>query len=92
MNEFTSAPVAVIASVSASDTDRNSSVSVTFSTDPFGQSFPDTIIVSGIHPTLGLVLHYNVDRHRCQLIKMDLGTPSHRLSQWKSRPRSAYFL
>jgi hypothetical protein len=70
MNEFTSAPVAVIASVSASDIDRNSSVTVTFSTDPFGQSFPEKIIVSDIHPTLGLVLHYDVDRHRCQLIKM----------------------
>jgi hypothetical protein len=57
MNEFTSAPAAVIASVSASDIDRNSSATVTFSTDPCGQSFPETIIVSGIHPTLGLVLH-----------------------------------
>jgi hypothetical protein len=92
MNEFTYTPVAVIASVSASDIDRNNSVTVTFSTDPFGQSFPETIIVSGIHPTLGLVLHYDVDRHRCQLIKMDLGTPSHRLPQSKSRLRSAYIL
>jgi hypothetical protein len=90
MNEFTSGPVAVIASVSASDIDHNSSVTVTFSSDPFGKSFPETINVSGIHPTLGLVLHYDVDRHRCQLIKMDLGTPSHRLPQWKSRLRSAY--
>jgi hypothetical protein len=92
MNEFTYAPVAVIASVSASDIDRNNSVTVTFSTDLFGQSFPETIIVSGIHPTIGLVLHYNVDRHRCQLIKMDLGTSSHRLPQWKSRLRSVYIL
>jgi hypothetical protein len=92
MNEFTSSPAAVIASVSTSDIDRNSSVTVTFSTDPFGQSFPETIIVSGIHPTLSLVLHYDVDRHRCQLIKMDLGTPSHRLPQWKSRLRYAYIL
>jgi hypothetical protein len=92
MNEFKSVPVAVIASVSASDIDRNISVTVTFSTDPFGQSFPETIIVSGIHPTLGLVLHYDVDRHRCQLIKMYLGTPSHRLPKWKSRLRSAYIL
>jgi uncharacterized protein YjiS (DUF1127 family) len=67
-------------------------VTVTFSTDPFGQSFPETIIVSGIHPTLGLVFHYDVDRHRCQLIKMDLGTPWHRLPQWKSRLRSVYIL
>jgi hypothetical protein len=92
MNEFTSYPVTVIASVSASDVDRNSSVTVTFSTDPFGQSFPETIIVSGIHPMLGIVLHYYVDRHRFQLIKMDIGTPSHRLPQWKSRLRSAYIL
>jgi hypothetical protein len=92
MNEFTSAPAAIIASVSASDIDRNSSVTITFSSDPFGKSFPETIIFSGIHPTLGLVLHYDVDRHRCQLIKMDLGTPSHRLPQWKSCLRSAYIL
>jgi hypothetical protein len=92
MNEFTSAPAAVIASVSASDIDRNISVTVIFSSDPFGQSFPETINVSGIHLTLGLVLHYDVDRHRCQLIKMDLGMPSHCLPQWKSRLRSAYIL
>jgi hypothetical protein len=92
MNEFTSTQVDIIASVSASDIDHNISVTVTFSNDPFGQSFPEKIIVSGIHPTLGLVLHYDVDRHRCQLIKMDLGTPSHRLSQWKYRLRSAYIL
>jgi hypothetical protein len=54
MNEFTSTPVTVIASATASDIDRNSSVTITFSTDPFGQSFPETIIVYGIHPTLGL--------------------------------------
>jgi hypothetical protein len=92
INEFTSVPVAVIASVSVSDIDRKGSATVTFSTDPFGKSIPETIIVSGIHLTLGLVLHYDVDRHRCQLIKMDLGTPSHRLPQWKSRLRSAYIL
>jgi hypothetical protein len=92
MNEFTSAPVAVVASVSAYDIDRNSSVTVTFSTDPFGQSFPETIIVSGIHPTLSLVLHYDVDLHRFHLIKTELGTPSHRLPQWKSRLLSAYIL
>jgi hypothetical protein len=90
MNEFTSAPAAVIESVSASDIDRNSSVTVTFSSDPFGQSFTETISVSGIHLTLVIVLHYDVNRHCCQLIKMDLGTPSHRLPQWKSRLRSAY--
>jgi hypothetical protein len=92
MNEFTSAPAADIASVSASDIDLSSSVTVTFSTDPFGHSFPETIIVSGIHPTLGLFLHYDVNRHRCQVIKMDLGTTSHRLPQWKSRLRCAYIL
>jgi hypothetical protein len=92
MNEFTSAPVAVIASVSESDIDRSSSVAVTFSTNTFGQSFPETIIVSGIHPTLGIVLHYDVDQHRCQRIKMDLGTLSHLLPQCKSRLCSAYIL
>jgi hypothetical protein len=94
INEFIYAPVDVIASVSASDIDidRNSSVAVTFRTNPFDQSFPETIIVYGIHPTLGLILHFDVDRRRYQLIKMDLCTPSHRLPQWKSRLRSAYIL
>jgi hypothetical protein len=92
MNEFTSAPFAVIASVSASDIERNNSVTVTFSTDPFGQSYPETIIFSGIHPTIGLVFHYDVNRNRFQLIKMDLGTPSHGLPQWNSRLCSAYIL
>jgi hypothetical protein len=92
MNEFTSDLFAVIASVSMSDIDRNNTVTVNFSTDPFGPSFPETIIVSGIHPKLGLDLHYNVDRHHCHLIKMAPGTPSHILSQWKSRLRSEYML
>jgi hypothetical protein len=92
MNDFISTPAAVIASVSASDIDRNSSVTFTFSSDTFGQSFHETINVYGIHPTLGLVLHYDVDRHRCQLIKMELSTPSHRLLQWKSRLCSVYIL
>jgi hypothetical protein len=92
MNEFTSAPVAVIASVSASDINRNISVTVTFSTDPFGKSFPETVIVSVIHPMFGLILHYDVDRHRCRLINMDLGTPSHSLPRWKSCLHSAYIL
>jgi hypothetical protein len=61
MNEFTSAPVAVVDSVTTSDIDRKSSVTVTFSTDPFGPSFPKTIIVSGIHPTIILDLHYGVN-------------------------------
>jgi hypothetical protein len=91
-NEFTSAPLAVVASVTISDIDRNKSVTVTFSTDPFGPSFPETIFVSGIHPTLGLALHYNIDRHRCQLLNTDPGTPLHRLSQCKSRLRYAYIL
>jgi hypothetical protein len=35
MNEFTSSPVTVIASVSASGIDSNSSVTFTFSTNPY---------------------------------------------------------
>jgi hypothetical protein len=92
MHEFTSAPVDVIASIAMSGIDRNNSVTVTFSTYYFGPSFPETIIVSGIHPTLGLDLQYYVDRHRCQLVKLDLGMSSHRLSQWKSLLRYAYIL
>jgi hypothetical protein len=61
MNELTSALVTVIASVSMSDIDRNNSVTVTLITDPFGPSFTETIIVSGIHPTLSLDLQYDVN-------------------------------
>jgi hypothetical protein len=39
-----------------------------------------------------VLLHYDFDRHRCQLIRIDLGITSHRLPQWKSRLRSAYIL
>jgi hypothetical protein len=85
-------PFAVIVSLATSDIDRNDSATVTFSTYPFGSSFQDTIFVSSIHPTLGLNLHYDVDRHRCQLVTMDPGTPLRRLSQWKSRIRSVYIL
>jgi hypothetical protein len=84
MNEFMSAPFAIVTSITASDSDHNNSVTVTFITDPFGSSFRETIFLSCIHPTLGLDLHYDVDHRRCQLIKMDHGTPLHRMSQWKS--------
>jgi hypothetical protein len=83
MNEFMSAPIAVIASVAMSDIDNNNIVIVTFSTDTFGMSCPETIFVSGIHPTFGLDLNYNVDQHCCQLVQMSPGTPSHRVSPWK---------
>jgi hypothetical protein len=63
MNEFTFSPFPVTASVTTSNIDRNDSATVTFSTDTFGPSFPETIFVSGIHPALGLNLHYYVDRH-----------------------------
>jgi hypothetical protein len=63
LHEFTPAPVAVAASLAASsralhgsDVHRNDGITVTFSTDPFGPSFPETISVSGIHPSLGLEL------------------------------------
>jgi hypothetical protein len=65
MNEFTSAPIAIIDSMTTSDIDRNNSVTVTFSTDPFGPSFPETIFLSGIYPTLGIALNYDVDRNHC---------------------------
>jgi hypothetical protein len=98
MNDSMSAPIAIIASVAMSDIYRNKSVTVTFSTDPFGVIFPRKIIVSGIHPTLSFDLHYDVDphqdddQHHCQLVQMTRGTSFHRLSQWKSRLRSAYIL
>jgi hypothetical protein len=92
MNESTSAPVAAIASIAMSDICPSTNATVTFSTDPSGPYFTETIIVSGIHPSFGLDLQYYIDRHHCQLVKMDLGTPSHRLSQWKSRLRYAYIL
>jgi hypothetical protein len=92
MNEFTSAPIDVVDSVTTSDIDCNTSVTVTFSTVPFGPSFPETIFVYGIHPNLGLDLHYDVDRHNCQLFQMAPDTPSHILSQCTSHLRSAYIL
>jgi hypothetical protein len=92
MNEFTSSPFAVITFVSASVIDRNKSVTVTFSTYPFGPSFLETILVSGIHPNLGLDLHCIIDIHCCQLTIMDPDMPSHRLFQWKFRLWSAYIL
>jgi hypothetical protein len=99
LHEFTPAPVAVAASVTtssrplhASDVHRNDGITVTLSTDPFGPSFPETIPVSGIHPSLGLEIRHDMDRQRCQLVAMTPGTPSHRLPQWKSRPRHAFLL
>jgi hypothetical protein len=65
---------------------------VTFSTDPFGPSFPETIPVSGIHPSLGLDIRHDMDRQLCQLVAMTPGTPSHQLPQWKSRLRHAFLL
>jgi hypothetical protein len=63
LHEFTPAPVAVAASLAASsrplhgsDVHRNDGITVTFSTDPFGPSFSETISVSGIHPSLSLEL------------------------------------
>jgi hypothetical protein len=79
MHEFTAAPVAVAASL-------------TESTDPFGPSFPETIPVSGIHPTLGLDLHYDTESHRCQITKIDPGTLSHRIPQWRSHICHAFVL
>jgi hypothetical protein len=87
-NEFNSAPFAVIASVTTSDIDHNNRITVIFSTDPFGPSFPETLLVSGIHLTLGLDLHYD----HCQLVNMAPGTQSHRLFQWKPHLQSAYIL
>jgi hypothetical protein len=57
MNEFTSAAFAIIASVTTSSIHHNNSITVTFSTDSFGPSFPETILVSGIHQTLSHDLH-----------------------------------
>jgi hypothetical protein len=92
MNEFTSAPITIVASITTSDIDRKNSVTVTFSTDTFGLSFRETIFGSGIHLTISLEMHYDVDRHHCQLVQMALGMPSHRLSQWKSCLCSACIL
>jgi hypothetical protein len=75
MNEFTSDPFAAIASITTYASDRNTSVTVTFSIDPFGLSFPETIPASSFHPTLSLDLNYNIDIHRCHLISTDMGTP-----------------
>jgi hypothetical protein len=49
-------------------------------------------VVSGIHPTFGLDLHYGTDRHRCQIMKMDPGTPAHHILQWRSRICHAFVI
>jgi hypothetical protein len=92
MNEFTAAPVSVAASLTASDTARSDGIMVAFSKDPFGPSFTEMILVSSIHPTLGLDLHYDTDHHRCQITKIDPGTPAHRLPQWRSHLHHAFVL
>jgi hypothetical protein len=99
LHEFTTAPLKVAASLATtsrplhdSDVHCNDDITVTFSTNPFGPSFPETIAVSGIHPTLGLDIQHDVDRQRCQLVAMKPGTPSHLLPQWKSRLRHAFLL
>jgi hypothetical protein len=99
LHEFTPAPIAVKYSLAAtsrmlhdSDVHRNDGITVTFSTDPFGPSFPETITVSGIHPNLGIDIRHDVDRQRCQLVAMTPGTPSYRLPQWKFRLRHAFLL
>jgi hypothetical protein len=97
--EFTPAPVDVAASIVTtscplhySDVHRNDGITVTFITDPFGPSFPETRTVSGIHPTLGLDIQQDVDRQRYQLVAMTPGTPTHRLPQWKLCLRRAFLL
>jgi hypothetical protein len=92
MNDFTSALVAVTASIKASDIACSDDTTVTFSADPFGPSLTDTILVSGVHPTLGLDLHYDTKHHMCQITKMDPGAPSHHLPQWRSHLRYAFVL
>jgi hypothetical protein len=89
-NEFTAATVAAAEFLTSSDISRIDGMTVTFSTDPFWVSFPEMIPVSVIHPTLGLDLHYDTDRHRCQITKMDPGTPAHTIRQWISSLRHAF--
>jgi hypothetical protein len=99
LHELAPAPTAVAASLDAtslplhdSDVHRNDGITVTSTTDPFGPSFPQAIMVSSIHPTLGLDIKHDVDRQCCQLVVMKPGTPSHRLPQWKSRLHHAFLL
>jgi hypothetical protein len=84
MNEFTTTLLEVAALITASDIARSDGITVTFSTHPFGPSFPEMISVSGIDPTLIFNLHYDTDRHRYQIIKMDPGTPAHRIPQCRN--------
>jgi hypothetical protein len=99
LHDFTPSPIAVAASLVTTsrplhdpDVHHNDSIMVTFSTDPFGPSFPGTIMVSGIYPTLGLTIRHDLDRQRCLLVAMTPGTPSHRLPQWKPCLRQAFLL
>jgi hypothetical protein len=99
LHKFTPTPVAVAASLAvtsrplhASDVHRNDGIAMTLSTDPFGPSFPETIYVSGIHPTLGIDIRHDMDRQRCQLVAMTPGKPSHLLPQWKLHLCHAFLL
>jgi hypothetical protein len=80
MNEFTAALATVDVSLTSSHTTRSDGITVTFSTDPFGPPFSDTIIY----------VHYDTDRNKCQITRIDPGIPAHHLPQWRSRLYHAF--
>jgi hypothetical protein len=91
--EFLAAPVATAATlVSTSNVSRSAALMVEFCTDPFGPSFDEPISIQGPHATAGLLLRYDPDHGRCQLLAMQPGTSAHRIHAWKFRLREAYIL
>jgi hypothetical protein len=92
--EFLAAPVATTTAtlVSTLDVSRSAALTVEFCTDPFGPSFDEPISIQGHHATAGLLLRYDPDCGRCQLLAMQPGTPAHQTHAWKSRLWGAYIL
>jgi hypothetical protein len=91
--EFLAASVATAATlVLTSDVSSSAALTVEFCTDPLGHYFDEPISIQGPHATAGLLLWYDPDRGRCQLLAMQPGNPAHRIHAWKSRIRGACIL
>jgi len=67
--------------------------SIWFSADPFHKRLDIDIELIGQHPTLGLITVSNpMHSSRLQLQDMEKGTPSHKISKWRSTLRRSIIL
>jgi len=67
--------------------------SIWFSADPFHKRLDIDIELNGQHPTLGLITVSNpMHSSRLQLQDMEKGTPSHKISKWRSTLRRSIIL